>query len=104
MGRRRATIAPNGRRVVRRPARPPNTAYPPAVVMEIESTNGHTLEDTAKRLSISIEQVRDRIAAGVLTATGSGDLLRVTPDSLLIYMSERLQADLRRFTQRPRPS
>lgn len=68
---------------------------------ETQGPLGTTVEETAEKLSIPVEQVRDLIAAGALTTTGDGPALRVTPDSLLLYMTSRLTSDLKRLTQRP---
>jgi hypothetical protein len=42
--------------------------------------------------------VRDLIAADVLKTTGSGDDLRITPESLFTYMVSRLTMDLKKAT------
>jgi excisionase family DNA binding protein len=68
----------------------------------MSSPAGCSLEEAAERLSVSVEQVRDLIAAGTLKTTGSGEDLRVTPDSLLVYMMSRISADLDRINA-PRP-
>lgn len=60
-----------------------------------------TVEAVAKDLKVTPDEVRGLIAAGALKTTGSGDDLRVTPDSLLIYMTSRLKADLSQVMKRP---
>lgn len=69
----------------------------------MSSPVGCSLEESAERLSITVDQVRDLIAAGALQTTGSGDDLRVTPESLLIYMMSRISSDLKKINARPRP-
>lgn len=59
---------------------------------------GVSLEEAAERLQIPVDQVRDLIAAGALKTTGSGDELRVTPDSLLVYMMQRISSDMAKIT------
>ncbi|NUQ72833.1 MAG: hypothetical protein HUU21_04680 [Polyangiaceae bacterium] len=61
---------------------------------------GVPLKEAAERLSISVEQVRDLIAAGALKTTGEGDDLCVTPDSLLMYMMSRISSDLKTINAR----
>jgi hypothetical protein len=63
---------------------------------------GYTLADAAEKLSLSVDQVRDLIAAGALKVTGSGDDPRVTPESLVVYRMSRVSSDLERFSKRPR--
>lgn len=77
--------------------------YPAGVAMETGSAKGYTAEEAAAHLSLQPEQVRDLIAAGALEVTGSGDDLRIKPESLLAYMMSRASEDVRRATARPRP-
>src|SRR5689334_3002001 len=71
--------------------------------MTTEGDGGSTLtvDGVAKQLSLTPDDVRGLIAAGSLQTTGTGDDLRVTPDSLLIYMTSRLKADLNKAMTRP---
>lgn len=77
--------------------------YAPGVATETGPTTGYTVEEAAAQLSLQPDEVRDLIAAGALEVTGSGDALRIKPESLLIYLMSRLSEDLRRATARPRP-
>jgi hypothetical protein len=73
------------------------------VADETGSTPGYTIEDAAAELKIPPDQVRDLIAAGVLTATGEGDALQVTKQSVVMYMLSRATADIRKITEPARP-
>jgi hypothetical protein len=72
--------------------------YHRRVAEETGTTPGCSVEETASRLSIPVEQVRDLIAADVLKTIGGDDDLRVTSESLFMYMVSRLTMDLKKVT------
>lgn len=62
---------------------------------------GLTLEEAASQLTLTVEQVRDLIAAGALQVVEGEAGPRVTADSMLIYRANLLTASLKRLTRRP---
>lgn len=70
---------------------------------ESGSSQGYTVEDAASRLGIKPDEVHGLIAAGALQASGSGDALRVTDESVVMYMMARASSMMARGSARPGP-